>query len=64
MNKRATYCQKVHYTFIVHEHRSQAGRVAYYTLQTRLVRTLCMNCTTAQTVSPYTAWMCTPGRCT
>jgi len=24
---------------------------------------MCVNCTTAQTMSPYTAWMCTPGRC-
>ena len=31
----------------------------YYTLQTRLVRTLCVNCQTARTVSPYTAWMYT-----
>ena len=51
MHKSPTYGKKVQY---VHITRSQAGRVVYYrpTLQTRLVRTLRVNCTTAQTVSP------------
>jgi len=56
--KSLTYGKKVQYTYISHTLRSQAGCVAYivYTLQTRLVRTLRVNCTTTQTVSPYTAW--------
>ena len=41
----------------IHEHRSQAGRFDYYTIQTRVVRTLCVNSWTAQLLKFLHTWM-------